>query len=79
MLTLTTRAEIENNLGIIVSGVKVTSIKEYPKLGLVVIDITIPWWKWLLPGIIHFIYRRRVEKAFKDFGPVGIGYMVRVS
>tara|TARA_Y100000310_G_scaffold302678_1_gene340316 strand:+ start:171 stop:407 length:237 start_codon:yes stop_codon:yes gene_type:complete len=78
-MKLRTRKEIELNLGQIVPGVKGVSVLEDSNIHLAKILVKLPWWKWLVPGVIHFIFRKKIERAFCDFGVAGVLYVIDVS
>lgn len=79
MLTLQTKQQIEDNLKILFPSLKkVSVVSEDFITHVVVVEVKLPWWKWLLPGIIHFIFRRRVTTALKERGVCWVYHTVRV-
>lgn len=79
MLYLRTKQEIEENLKLLFPSIKNASVvSEDCVTHVVVIRVELPWWKWLLPGIIHFIFRKRIEIACDERGIFWVHHTIKV-
>jgi hypothetical protein len=79
MLLLQTKSQIAENLKILFPSIKEASVvSEDFVTHVVVVEVKLPWWKWLLPGIIHYIFRKRVTTALKERGVCWVYHTVKI-
>ena len=76
---LRTKGEIELNLKSFVPGIKSVYATESLKKDSVDVYVELPWWKWALPGILHYLFRKQIEKVLLSNGYTNVLYSINIS
>lgn len=78
-MSLITRRDIEENLKFLFPKIKdVLIFENVPEKFSVYVIVILPPWYWLGLGIVHYLYRKKIERAFRQFGAAAIKYDIRV-
>ena len=79
MMYLRTEREIQDNLKILFPRIRDVWIEEDVRKLTATVHVKLPWWMWLGFGIIHYVYRKKIEIAFGSYGAAGVRYVIMVS